>query len=60
MESSKQFFCHTCKRPFNKVVQSEDDEVTCTTCGEYFVEMIEDPQQLTTLYQEEQKQDHQQ
>lgn len=58
MESSKQFFCHTCKRTFNKVVLSEDDEVTCNTCGEYFVELIEDSahlQQLTNIYKEETK-----
>ena len=58
MESSKQFFCHTCKRTFNKVVLSEDDEVTCNTCGEYFVELIEDSphlQQLFNIYKEETK-----
>ncbi len=38
MESSKQFFCHTCKNTFWKVVLNEDDDVTCPTCAEYFVE----------------------
>lgn len=59
MESAKQFFCHTCKKTFSKVILSEDDEVTCNVCGEYFVEMIEDTQHLQTLkniYTEEQPQ----
>ncbi len=49
MESSAQFFCHTCKRAFNKIIHNEDEDVTCNTCGEYFVEMIEDPAHLQQL-----------
>ena len=41
MESSKQFFCHTCKRNFTIIV-FDDEDVKCSSCKEVFVELIED------------------
>ncbi len=49
MESAKDFFCHTCKEQFKKVLVSPDEDVVCPTCQEYFVEMIEDPNHLASL-----------
>eukprot|EP00347_Sterkiella_histriomuscorum_P007440 403348913 len=53
MESSRQYFCHTCKKEFLKILNSttsaDDDESPCPTCGEYFLELIEDQQQLQSL-----------
>ena len=43
MESSKkEFFCHNCKKTFFKVLLNEDEDVTCTSCADIFVELIED------------------
>ena len=49
MESAKDFFCHTCKQLFKKAIASDDEDVVCPSCQEYFVEMIEDPAHLASL-----------
>jgi len=49
MESKSEYFCHTCKKLCIKVSINGDEEVTCTECGEFFVELIEDKNHLLSL-----------
>jgi hypothetical protein len=49
MESKSEYFCHTCKNLCTKVSINADEEVTCTECGEFFVELIEDKNHLFSL-----------
>lgn len=49
METSKEFFCHTCKKTFQKVIMSEDEDIACALCADIFVEEIEDANHLVQL-----------
>lgn len=47
MESSKHYFCHTCKLELNLVLlHNQEEEPTCSKCGEFFIEVIENQEQL--------------
>ena len=48
MESSHQYFCHTCQTKFSKAA-SLDEEVPCQNCGDIFVELIENQEQLSQI-----------